>query len=54
VRGGICGAPIVHENASGHDMDGAAVGFYFWDDGKHVIVPTLDRFIDAGWKLCNQ
>jgi hypothetical protein len=54
VRGGICGAPIVYENAPGHDMDGAVVGFYFWDDGKHAIVPTLDRFIDAGWKLCNQ
>lgn len=34
-------------------MDGATVGFYFWNDGAHAIVPILDRFIDDGWSLCN-
>ena len=54
VRGGICGAPVVHQPAPGFVMDGATVGFYFWDDGRHAIVPTLDRFIDEGWRLSQQ
>ena len=54
VRGGICGAPIVHQLAPGSVLDGATVGFYFWDDGNHAIVPTLDRFINSGWQLSEQ
>jgi len=44
VRGGICGATVVHQPCPGSILDGATIGFYCWDDGRHAVVPTLDEW----------
>ena len=51
IRGGICGAPIIHQPTTDNDLSGALVGFYSLTTGRRTIVPSPDRFMDDGWRL---
>jgi hypothetical protein len=51
---GICGSPVVHEEAGTGESDGAVVGLFNWSDRnvvENLFVCVLDEIVADGWEV---
>jgi hypothetical protein len=49
--GGICGAPVVHQEDEDPILDCGCVGFFSEYDGINALVPAIDHFVEKGWEI---
>ena len=50
-RGGLCGAPVVHQEDEDDVLSNGVIGFFYMSNFKESHVAAVDALMDEGWEI---